>query len=332
MEERIREFLSTQIPGASDLAVQDLRKGSYGASMETFYFTAAWTREGRSESREMVLRRNPEAGLLASDREREYRVIRALEGSDVPVPRTFGFSADPAVLDRPFFIMEKVEGFVNPSFQRFGGGNEEFRAQMVPDVVKTLVTIHNTAWQDRDLAFLGLPEEGAGHALREIERWKGVLDAVQLVPEPLITLALQWLDDHPPARTHTCLLHGDFKMDNIQYGRDAVVAVFDWEMAALGDPLEDVGWFCMPYYAVEGLLNGLVEEDRFLQAYEDASGIHVDRAALHFWKVLATVKMAAITLTGIRGFCDTRITTNVMAILALLLPRLLRDLSELLSI
>ncbi len=331
MEEAIKSFLAGQLPGAEDLTVRDVRKGSYGASMETFYLTAAWKEGDREVTREMVLRRTPEAGLLESDREREYRILRALEGTPVPVPKTYGFSDDPAVLERPFFIMEKKEGFVTPSFQRFGGGNEALREQMSKEVVRTLAEIHKVDWRKQGLDFLGVPSEGTGYAAQEVAAWKGVLDKALLVPEPILTLALQWLEENLPSRTHTTLLHGDYKIDNILYGQEKVEAVLDWEMANLGDPLEDVGWFCMKYYEVDGLLNGIIERQAFLDLYEELSGIPVDPESLRFWEVLADVKMAAITLTGVRGYVEGRISSNVMAILALLLPKLLADIARLLD-
>jgi aminoglycoside phosphotransferase (APT) family kinase protein len=279
----------------------------------------------------MVLRRSPESGLLESDREREYRVVNSLEDTAVPVPKTYGFCADASGLERPFFIMERKQGFITPSFQRFGGGNEALRKRMAREVVKTLAAIHNVDWRARGLEFLGIPDEGTGHAASQVQEWKSVLDKAQLVPEPVLTIAVQWLEENLPTRSHTCLLHGDYKMDNILYGEDRVEAILDWEMAGLGDPMQDVGWFWMKYYEVDGLLNGIVEEEEFLHLYEGFSGIPVCRDSVHFWQVLSNVKMAAITLTGVRGFCEGRITSNIMAFLGLLLPRLLMDITRLLE-
>ncbi len=337
MEEKIREFLEPCLPGCGDLCVEGLGKGSYGASMETFFFTARWQQDGEDRARDMVLRRSPETGILDSDRKREYRILKALEGTRVPVPRTFGFSGDPSVLQRPFFIMEKVEGNVTPSFTRFGAGNEKLREAMAGEVTRALAAVHTVDWRKLGLDFLGVPGPRAEYAASQVKHWAGTLKAAQLVPEPVLTLALGWLETHLPERDHTCLLHGDFKIDNILYGRDGggqdrVAAVLDWEMANIGDPMEDLGWFCMKYYSVDGLLNGLVEKEAFFAAYEAASGISVNREAVHFWQVLSNVKMAAITLTGVRRFCEGGTNSNVMPILGLLLPRLYDDLVGLLNL
>jgi aminoglycoside phosphotransferase (APT) family kinase protein len=336
MEERIKGFLETCLPGCGDLGVEGLSKGSYGASMETFYFTARWRQDGEDRAREMVLRRSPETGILDSDRKREYRVIKALEGSDVPVPLTFGFCDDTSVLERPFFIMEKKNGNVTPSFSKFGAGNEEFREAMTVEVIRAMAAIHRVDWRGQGLDFLGVPGPGTDYAASQVNHWAATLKAAQLVPEPVLTLALDWLQEHLPDRDRTCLLHGDFKIDNILYGRDQqgrdrVEAVLDWEMANIGDPMEELGWFCMKYYAVEGLLNGLVEKEAFFAGYEAASEIPVDRTAVHFWQVLSNVKMAAISLTGVRRFCEGGTSSNVMPILGLLLPRLYDDLVELMN-
>jgi len=338
MEERIRRFLEEQAPGRRNLAVEGLCKGAYGASMETYFFTARWVGEdGREVCRELVLRRSPETGILDSDRKREYRVLSALCGSEVPVPETFGFCEDAAVLERPFFIMEKKNGNVAPSFTRFGAGNETFRKDMAGEVTRCLAGIHRVDWQGRGLGFLGVPGPGDAYAAAQVAHWSGILDQALLAPEPVLTLALKWLRRHLPGRTHTCLVHGDYKIDNILYardreGRDRVEAVLDWELANLGDPMEDLGWFCMKYYAVEGLLNGIAERDWFLAEYEAASGIPVSGDAVRFWQVLANVKMAAISLTGVRRYCERTISSSVVPILGLLVPRLYDDLVELLGL
>jgi len=337
MEEKIRDFLRDRLPGCEALRIEGLGKGSYGASMETFFFTARWTHAGQEFGRDMVLRRTPPTGILDSDRKREYRVLAAVHGTRVPVPETFGFCQDPSVLERPFFIMEKKNGNVTPSFTRFGAGNEPFRRDMAEKVTRTLAEIHRVDWEERGLAFLGVPGPGTAYAAAQVAHWSGVLDKALFVPEPVLTLALGWLGKNLPERTHTCLLHGDYKIDNILYardreGRDRVEAVLDWEMANLGDPMEDLGWFCMKYYSVDGLLNGIVEREAFLSLYQAASGIPVSLDAVRFWQVLSNVKMAAISLTGVRRYCEGASSSNVMAILGLLVPRLYEDLVELLPI
>jgi aminoglycoside phosphotransferase (APT) family kinase protein len=208
---------------------------------------------------------------------------------------------------------------------------------MAEQVTRTLAEIHRQDWRARGLEFLGEPRPGTGYAAAQIDHWSGVLQKAQLVPEPLLTLALGWLRKHLPERNRTCLLHGDYKIDNILYARDRegadrVEAVLDWEMANLGDPMEDLGWFCMKYYAVDGLLNGIMEKDSFLATYEELSGNPVSRDSVHFWQVLSNVKMAAISLTGVRRYCEGATSSNVMAILGLLLPRLYQDLLELLNL
>jgi aminoglycoside phosphotransferase (APT) family kinase protein len=134
-----------------------------------------------------------------------------------------------------------------------------------------------------------------------------------------------------PDSAETCLVHGDYKLDNIMYKKDQIVAVFDWEMATLGDPHDDLGWVCMRYYEVEGLIQGMMERAWFLERYEKASGRAVDPAALRFWQVFANVKMAAITMTGAQRYVSGASRKNILALLPMLLPKLRQDIIELLE-
>jgi aminoglycoside phosphotransferase (APT) family kinase protein len=228
--------------------------------------------------------------------------------------------------------MERKDGFVTPAFQLVGGSNEEFRQLIAGDFVSILVRIHNLDWQSCGFDFLGVPAGGPfDYARASIVKWEKILQEVSLEPDLILTEALLWLKANMPPCEEICLVHGDYKSDNIMYNDKGIVAVFDWEMASLGDPHDDLGWVCMQYYAVDGLLNGMLDREWFLHRYEETSGRRVNLSAVKFWQVFSNLKMAAITLTGLHRYVSGASQKNVLAVLPLLMAKLHRDIIELLE-
>src|SRR4029077_9403192 len=113
------------------------------------------------------------------------------------------------------------------------------------------------------------------------------------------------LEAHIPSTDRITLVHGDYRSGNYLFTDDGTLtAMLDWEMAHLGDAMEDLGWACMKFWSGRGLTVGLTTRADLLARYEHASGIPVDAARVTFYEILGTVKMAVIALTGIRSFCD----------------------------
>jgi len=329
---KLGKYLKSKMPEAEDLEVVNISGVAFGASRETFVFDVKWKDGGVEHKQGMVLRRDPPSGLLDHiTRETEYRILQALDGSGIPAPRVYWCESDPGVLDRPFIIMERVEGNVNPAFQAFGRGNETLRNQIAEQFVEILARIHGLDWRARGLEFLGVPQGPLGYAEQELAKWEGILDQVKLEPDLVLTEALLWLHAHLPPAAETCLVHGDYKLDNVMYKKDKVLAVFDWEMATLGDPHDDLGWVCSRFYEVEGLINGLMERDWFLCRYQEVSGREVNLESVRFWQVFSNLKMAVIALTGGQRFVSGASRKNTLALLPLLLAKLHQDIIELLE-
>jgi len=315
------------------LEVIDLSREGYGASRETFMFDIGWTENGAAKKRDLVLRRDPPTGLLDhTSLETEFNIIRNLQDSGILVPEVLWFESSPDILERPFIIMERVEGSVTPAFQIVGGSNESFRMQIAEDFVSILARIHNLDWRSCGLDFLGEPEKSDSYARQSIENWETILNDVKLEPDLLLTETLLWLKANIPHTKEICLVHGDYKSDNIMFGGNGIRAVFDWEMASLGDPHDDLGWICMRYYSVNGLINGLMEREWFLRRYEELSGRRVDPASVKFWQVFSNLKMATITLTGLHRYVSGASEKNLLAVLPLIMSKLHQDIIELLDL
>lgn len=321
---RLETFLRGRHPGARSISVHDVTVHTEGFSQETFSFRS----EIGGESARWVVKREPTSGLLEPyDLEPEFRVLHALSDDPLPSPRTPWFERDPSVLERPFYVMEKLPGEVPipvPGASGEGPFDAAERAALAPQMMRALAALHAVDWRARGLDFLGVPEPGRA-AAREVARWQARIDASGLAPDPVLTEALLWLRRHAPASDRVALLHGDYRLGNwlIERRADAprLTGILDWEMVHLGDPIEDVAW------CISHLWRGqtpraacLAAPDDLVALYEEAAGRAVDRDVLRYYEVLAVVKMAAIMLTGIRAFRDGRTTDLRMAIFDHQLP------------
>src|SRR5215468_4947812 len=191
-------------------------------------------------SRSVALRRPPLGHVLptAHDMRREYRVLAALADSHVPVPRPIALCEDAAVNDYPFYVMEYRPGVVLqneiPAGYLDAPGD---RARASRALVETLVALHRV-----DVAAAGLSDFGrpGGYLERQLRRWRTQWEANRTAPLPEIEALLARLARAMPARSDTTLVHGDYRFGNLAldpHDPGRVVAVFDWEMATLGDPL-----------------------------------------------------------------------------------------------
>lgn len=313
MEERIAAYLQARMPGAADLTVSALNRIPGGASRETWSFDARWREGDRDEERGFVIRRDPEASVLETERDIEFQVYRALADTSIPVPRVYWLEKESQWLDRPFFVMERIDGCeTSPQVlitEEYAAG----RPKIAEHAVRILADIHNVDWKARGLDFLGVPSGPDDCGPREVAKWQETLHKDSLEPQPVLEAAFHWLKHHPPPPAQkTALVHADYRTGNFLYGADSIRGWLDWEMVHLGDPMEDVGWFCiMPWrWARDGRVGGLLPREEFYRLYEKHSGLRVDEEAVRFWEVLGNVKLAVIFITGGRSFCDGR-TRNV---------------------
>ncbi len=267
-----------------------------------------------ADGQEWVLRRPPLSHVLptAHDMKREFRVISALEPTDVPVPHAIALCEDTSVNDAPFYIMSFVEGMVPTDPAAVAATfTEEQRRRIGDELVDTLVRFHAVSPANVGLADFGKPEGFLG---RQVRRFVDQLARSKQrdLPE-LDELARRLTAALPPEAGHT-LVHGDYRLDNCVLSGDGhIAAVLDWEMATLGDPLTDVGLQVMYWperhtIAVPSgagiasnsvlTLPGFPTREEAMQRYAEKSGR--DLSKLDFYAVLAYFKLAVI-LEGIHA-------------------------------
>jgi aminoglycoside phosphotransferase (APT) family kinase protein len=329
--ERLTRFLAARIVDADAVQVVQLARSTEGFSQETFAFDVEEARGRRREVRRYIAKREPVAGLLEPyDLEPEFRVLHALSDDALLSPPTPWFERDPAVLERPFYVMERLPGEVPiPVAGPTGDGpfNDRERTALGLDVARALARLHALDWRRRGFEFLGPPRPGREAAERELARWEARIQRSRLPPHPILVESLLWLRRHAPATDEITLVHGDYRLGNFLVEREdaraRLTGILDWELVHLGDPIEDVAWCASPLWrAGTPFASGLLEPEAFAAAYAEAAGRAVDPERWRFYDVLAVVKMIAIMLTGIRAFSDGRARDLRMAIFDHQLPGL----------
>ena len=298
--ESLTRYLAERLPGAD--APLDVQKHQAGYSNETFYITRGGER--------WVLRRPPRGVFLptAHDVLREYRVLSGLQGAGVRVPRTLLACEDPAVIGAPFYLMERVDGEVIREEMPSALDTPQERRRIGEELIDALVELHAVDYVSCGLEGLGRPQ---GYLERQLRRWSGQLELTLPRTRPLPGMAEvhDWLKAHLPASGPPSIVHGDYKLDNVVFSAGPparLLAILDWEMATLGDPLADLGWL-MAYWGPTGepleemlpgsnrltsTLPGFLSQEELLARYERRTGRTM--TSFPFYLCLAVWKLAII--------------------------------------
>ncbi len=248
---QLASWLAHHLGGlAGDL---DVRQFLGGQSNPTYWMA--------DDERAYVLRKKPPGKLLRSAHqiEREYRVMHALADTEVPSPRMLALCRDESILGTPFFVMEYLPGriFWNvqlPEIARPG------RRAIYDELIRVLATIHTV-----DLEAVGLSDYGRPDAYvsRQIERWTAQYRASQTSEIPSMERLIDWLPTVRGREEPTTLVHGDFRLDNLIFdpSQPHALAVIDWELSTLGNPLCDLAYVCMLYEIQLPRIGGLAGVD-----------------------------------------------------------------------
>lgn len=306
MEAEIARYLESRLP-ADSVRVTHLTRIPGGASRETWMFKAVWNGGGERRAQEFVLRRDPPASLVDSDRTLEFAFYGAFEGTSVPVPRMRWLEADGAGMGAPFFVMDRVTGGDTNTRRILEPAYDEARPVLARRMYEILADLHARDWSATGIPAVVDCPAPEGCWRRELGYWEGVIDTYEVNPQPIARAAIRWLRANPPPPpARVAVVHGDYRMGNIIYSRDDVIGVLDFEMAHLGDPLEDLAWSFMEAWewARDGRKGGIIDRDDAIAAYEARAGYTIDRDALHWWEVFSGVKGQGIWLTGARTYHD----------------------------
>ena len=299
-EASLAGFLAERLPGAEN-GIR-VRQFEGGQSNPTYFV------ESNDGVHKWALRKKPPGLLMASAHmvEREARVMIALAGSKVPVPEIPLFTEDASIIGTPFFMMKYVQGRIirDPSLPDVTPAE---RGATYKALVETLASLHEVDWKARGLADFGKP---GAYVSRQIARWTRQYRAANGPVIPDMDALAAWLPDHVPPEPATTIAHGDYRLDNLVLHptEPRVLALLDWELCTLGDPLTDVAYFCLPYHlehAEEGLRGlrgldvaelGIPSQDEVIAAYCKRREIDVPRpAVVSFYLAFGFFRLAAIT-------------------------------------
>jgi len=262
-------YLQGKMDISGDLKIQQF---SFGQSNPTYLLT--------DHGNTYVLRKKPPGKLLPSAHavDREYRILKALEKTDVPVPKMFLLCKDDTILGTPFYVMEHVEGriFRNPTLPYMTSRKERFA--IYDAMNETLTRIHKVDWQAIGLEDYGRP---GNYMARQVGKWSKQYLASKTDSILSMDRLMEWLPQNIPDEDSTTIVHGDFRLENmiVHPTEPKVVAVLDWELSTLGHPLADLAYNCMAYYLpslggstfgisdVDFEATGIPTEDAYTTAY-----------------------------------------------------------------
>ena len=304
MIKRLTEFIRAEGHFKS-VSIENFRKMPGGASREIWSFDCAIDDGNSSRRRAMVLRRDPGAHNIATSRPNEFLVIRAAFEDGLPVPEVFWLSDDPEVLGAAFFIMERIDGETLARRLLRDDAYAKAREVMPSQLAEILAKIHRIDPVKHKLDFL--PKADADAALAEVKRYEETFRRLALEPHPAFELAFRWLLSRVPKTPRNTLVHGDYRIGNVIFGPEGVRSILDWELAHLGDPMEDVGWMCVRAWRFgndQKPVGGLSSREDFFRTYEKASGVKVDPDAARFWEVFGNLRWGIITISQARTHID----------------------------
>ncbi|MFI6154311.1 phosphotransferase family protein [Kitasatospora sp. NPDC051170] len=252
-------------------------------------------------ARTWVLRRPPLGHVLATahDMGREYRVMTALAGTDVPVPRTLLIDPGAEVLGAPWYLMEFVTGTAHREVAPLAALGEERVHALGLRLVETLAALHRIDPAAVGLADFGRPD---GYLERQLRRWSKQLEGSRSRELPEADRLLALLAERLPVSPAPALVHGDYRLDNVLVdGGDRITAVLDWEMSTLGDPLTDIGLLVM-YTELAGVGGGIIpyaatapgfpKADEIVAHYAESTGRQA--ADLDWYVAFASFKLAVV--------------------------------------
>ena len=304
LAEQLEAYCRTQITSGAPFEVTAMTRIPGGASRETYSVDALMDGSPRG----LILRRDPAASLIDTDRAVEFAAIRSVFGhGSLPVPEALALETDPDPLGGAFFLMSRIDGGVplNPfriediDPHRAGIGRQFFthlgeiaavQAETSPLADEVDVPAPDQCWR------------------RELDYWAREIAADQKRPEPIAEAAIRWLRTNPPPPAQRLsVVHGDYRSGNFLHDdAGSITAILDWEMAHIGDPYEDLAWATDPLWCggEKTLAAGLLPWPDAIALWQEASGCAFDPVAFEWWSIFSSVKGLGIWISAAKAFAE----------------------------
>ena len=294
-EKRLQEWFGDNVPSAGKIEKIAQFKG--GQSNPTYKIT--------SEGQEFVLRRKPPGILLPSAHavDREYKVITALQNTEVPVPKTYGLCEDEDVIGTSFFVMDFLDGSIYWDLLLADKSPKE-RTEIFASKNKVIAELHKVNYENVGLSNYGKP---GNYIARQVSRWTKQYLASETENIPAMNNLIDWLPPNIPDEDETSIVHGDYRLDNMVFNAsNNVMGVLDWELSTLGHPIADFNYHCISWRNIPQLAdqkfcseNGIPTEEEYINMYSKHTGKKLDEH-WEFYTIFNIFKLAGI-LQGIMG-------------------------------
>lgn len=293
----IKNYL-LHLEGVRTVEITDMRLLSGGAIQQNWLLD--FTLNGIPL--ETVLRTDSASSLDHSlSRAQEYVLFSRAYDVGVTVPKPLYLSVDPQWIGKPFFIMQRVSGTAAGHKivrnDAMGGGRKKLANSLGRELALIHSIKHNIKHNQAGLEFLAMPTPSP--ALHSVREYRAALDASNM-PQPTLEWGLYWLEQNAPKKPNELVLcHNDFRTGNYMVNEQSLTGILDWEFAAWGDPLTDIGWFCAKCWRfgqVENEAGGVSDRADFYAGYETASGLKINHQAVLYWEVMATMRWAIIAM------------------------------------
>ena len=294
-EKRLQEWFGDNVPSAGKIEKIAQFKG--GQSNPTYKIS--------STNQVFVLRRKPPGILLPSAHavDREYKVITALQNTEVPVPKTYGLCEDKDVIGTSFFVMDFLDGSIYWDLLLADKSPKE-RTEIYASKNKVIAELHKVNYDNVGLSNYGKP---GNYIARQVSRWTKQYLASETENIPAMNNLIDWLPPNIPDEDETSIVHGDYRLDNMVFNAsNNVMGVLDWELSTLGHPIADFNYHCISWRNIPQLAdqkfcseNGIPTEEEYINMYSKHTGKKLDEH-WEFYTIFNIFKLAGI-LQGIMG-------------------------------
>ncbi len=314
---RMEQFLRGAA-GADAVHIRHLSRLSGGAVQENWALDADMTGGTHPGPHQWVLRTDAAARVESSlKRSEEFQILQVAQLHGLHAPLPLWLCTDSTVTGRDFFIMQRLPGIAS-------GHRITRDASLVPDgallageLAENLARLHTIKPPQAKLAFLP-----TRHARDNIAHYRNYLDRLT-DSFPALEWGLRWCEVHAPASEETTFIHRDYRTGNYLVHEGRLAGVLDWEFAAFGNPLEDIGWIfarCWRFAGRSKPAGGIADARDFLAPYASASGRTVSTASLVYWQVMAHIRWAVIALqqaqrhlSGVERSLELALTGRIVA-------------------
>ncbi len=279
--------LADRLATVLDAPVSDLQRLTGGASRETWSF--------RSGDRRLILQRERTGTPRPGSMENEALLLQAAAAAGVPVAEVVASGAGDTPLGTGYLVSQFVDGESIARRILRDDAYRDARGRLAAQCGKALAAVHSIP--PTDLQYL--------EPVDQLRQYREVLDGLG-DSVPMFEFAFRWLEERRPPSSGQTVVHGDFRLGNVLVGPDGLRAVVDWELAHLGDPMEDLSWMCVRAWRFGGQLPvaGVGRYEELFDAYSEHSGRSVDHDAFRWWEVLGTLKWGIMCILQARAHLD----------------------------